>query len=144
MQANFYKNLSDNRVVNKDIYVTVNGLDITLKDNCDILNPNFILNVNNKILNSNYMWVSDLNRFYYIENIELSQQRMFIKTKVDVLMTYKSEILNLNCIIKRQSNRYNTYLNDDEYKSYEYNRIQTFPFSRGFTAEEFILAVSGF
>lgn len=144
MQANFYKNLSDNRTVNKDIYTTVNGLDIVLKDNCDILNPTFILNVNNKILNSNYMWVSDLNRFYYIENIELSQQRMFIKAKVDVLMTYKSEILNINCIIKRQSNLYNSYLNDDEYKSYAYNRIQTFPFSRGFSNEEFILSVSGF
>ena len=144
MQANFYKNLSDNKVVNKDIYASVMGLDIVLKDDCDILNPTFILNVNNKILTSNYMWVSDLNRFYYIENIELSKQRMYIKAKVDVLMSYKSDILNLNCIIKRQSNLYNSYLNDDEYKSYEYNRIQTFPFARGFTAEEFILAVSGF
>ena len=84
-----------------------------------------------------------LNRYYFITNITCSNQRLIIDCDCDELYTYRTQILNSKAIIKRQEKLFNTYLNDSEYKSYEYSRIQTKEFPSGFTAQEFILAVSG-
>lgn len=143
MIANFYENLSDNRVVDKDLRTMKSNIPIILKDDTDILKPTFILQYDEDILNSNYIYVTELKRYYYIENITLSQKRMYITASVDVLNTYKDDILNLKAVVKRQENRYNTYLNDENYKALEYSFIHTLKFPSGFNVQSYILAICG-
>lgn len=143
MTGNFYKNNSDNKVLNKDLNRIINDIPIILKDDTDLLNPTFILDYSQFIYSCNYVYIPELYRYYYIDNIIYSQQRVYIECHTDVLMTYRTEILNLQCIIKRQQYKYNLYLNDEKYKAYEYSRVQTKEFPNGFTTNAFILAIAG-
>lgn len=143
MIANFYENLSDNRVVDKDLRTMKSNIPIILKDDTDILKPTFILQYDEDILNSNYIYVTELKRYYYIENITLSQKRIYVTASVDVLNTYKDDILNLKAVLKRQENKYNTYLNDENYKALEYSFIHTLKFPSGFNVQSYILAICG-
>ena len=56
-----------------------------------------------------------------------------VYTKLDVLMTYKTEILNSKADIERSSSNYNLYLNDDFYQAYSYPRIGCMEFPNGFS-----------
>lgn len=143
MIANFYKNLSDKRYITKNITNIRNDIQIVLKDNTDMKNPVIIVSNFSNLKDCNYIYIQEFERYYYINNMEFSQQRVLLYCTCDVLMSFKDEILNLNCVIKRQENRKNLYLDDEKYKAYAYSRITTKPFPSGFNRQAFIIAVAG-
>ena len=142
MECRFYKNNSDNIVVNKNLTLLTTKT-IVLKEDTSIITPTIILAYDNNVIKSNYIYITELGRYYFINNVTCSQNRIIIDCDCDELFTYKNEILNSKAVIKRQENQFNTYLNDEKYKAYEYSRIQTKYFPSGFTNESFILAVAG-
>lgn len=117
-----------------------------LKDGCSILSPKFIL-VLEKFPTSNYAYIEAFNRYYFIDNITVLKEDDHIyeiSMSVDVLMSFKDNIRNLTCVISRQENKYNLYLNDNAFKAYSYPQIQTKVFPDGFSdANYFLLAVAG-
>lgn len=133
MTAKLYFNKSDKRYVNKDLEaITYEGsdhIDIEFKDDTSVVNPTFILRTQSKVLTANYIYVPDLNRYYYINDYVVSHQRIFINCHVDVLMSYKSSLMSKNVIAKRSENRYNLYLPDDKFKMYNYPKVQTLTFT---------------
>lgn len=153
MNAYLYYNKSDKRYVNKDLEaITYDGsdhIDVEFKDDTSIVNPTFILRTQSKVLTANYIYVPDLNRYYYINDYVVSHQRIFINCHVDVLMSYKSSLMDKNVIAKRSENRYNLYLPDDKFKLYNYPKIQTLMFRPKSTfyfdmdIEQFILTTAG-
>ena len=66
----------------------------------------------------NYAVIPSLNLYYFVKiqpsNIGNSHNIMHLE--LDPLMTYKSQILGLNVITKRNTNNYNVYLNDENQK----------------------------
>ena len=101
-----------------------------------------------KLMSSNYCYIEDLGRYYEIrpESILELGGIIVMALEEDDIMSNLSEVMALNCIIKRQENLYNLYLNDDKYKAYAYTRIQTKNFPNGFNAmgnEKFILSIAG-
>ncbi len=73
-------------------------------------------------------------RYYFITDIKSIAKGVFlVYTKLDVLMTYKIEILNSKADIERSSSNYNLYLNDDFYQAYSYPRIGCMEFPNGFS-----------
>lgn len=144
MTIDLYVNYEDNRKVNKtNIQLLQKKATVQLKQDTNYKNPSFILDYFSGIERANYLYVEEWNKWYYINSLDLSQQRCFLNCAIDVLMTYRSEILNLECIIDRQKTLYNQYLDDSEYKIYNYRRTQTFPFPSGLENESFVLAVAG-
>lgn len=153
MTAKLYYNKSDKKYVNKDLEaITYDGsdhIDVEFKDDTSIVNPAFILRTQSKVLTANYIYVPDLNRYYYINDYVVSHQRIFINCHVDVLMSYKSSLMDKNVIAKRSENRYNLYLPDDKFKLYNYPKIQTLMFRPKSTfyfdmdIEQFILTTAG-
>ena len=88
-------------VINKNL---VNGVNVPihLKQGFDIINPDIVLNGGYR--GFNYAHIPNLNRFYFINNIEQLNLRLVkLNMTCDVLETYKSEILNLNAIFIRDS-----------------------------------------
>lgn len=145
--VNFYQNKSANNVVNKDIISTIN-FNCVLKDDVDIIKPSLILELDNTGLNaikiSNYCYIADFNRYYYITNIIFMRNNIFkVDLSCDVLMSFKNEIKECTGIIKRQSNDYNLYLNDGSLKVYQNPHIVTKEFPQGFTGNSYLLAVAG-
>ena len=118
----------------------------TLKDTTSILNPVLIIRTSDAVYNYNYLYISEFQRYYFINDIKSVNNNVWeISAHVDVLETYKTAILANDAVIKRQSLKYNTYLNDPEWKTYAYEQVAAFkfpitPFNKGL---EYILTVAG-
>lgn len=99
----------------------------------------------NEILKANMIYIPDLSRWYEVRPESVLDLGGIIKLSCeeDDIMSNLTDVLNLRAVIKRQANLFNTYLNDEKYKAYEYSRIQTLEFPNSFTQQAFILAISG-
>lgn len=109
MTAILYNNVSDSRKINKDL-TELSTINITLYLDTNVETP--VFKVKNFINNANYMYVPDLHRYYYINNYTLSNQCVYLHCTVDVLETYKTEILNSECLISRSEIDYNDNIID--------------------------------
>ena len=124
-----------------------NTYNCALKDDTSVLDPVIILQTSDNIFNYNYMYISDFGRYYFIKDIKsLNNNRWEVSAHVDVLETYKNSILANNAVIRRQQNKYNLYLDDPEYKTYNTESIETIKLKNGsgFTKNlKYILTVNG-
>ena len=109
MTAILYNNVSDSRKINKNLN-ELSTINITLYLDTNVETP--VFKVKNYINNANYMYVPDLHRYYYINNYTLSNQCVYLHCTVDVLETYKTEILNSECLISRSETDYNDNIVD--------------------------------
>ena len=109
MTAILYNNKSDNREINKNI-TEISTIDVTLYMDTNLLKPVFKVKTFNN--NANYIYVQNLRRYYYIDNYTLSNQCVYLHCSVDVLMSYKTELLNTECLISRSETDYNDNIVD--------------------------------
>ena len=144
MTITVYKISDDRRVVNKTIGTAVATLTAVFKNDADILYPVLEVAYNASVLTANYLYIDTLQRYYYIKNIKLDRQRLFLECEVDVLKSYYNEIKNLSCVVARQENNYNTYLNDGVWRNLQPKEVITLPFTQSFYRQcNFILTVGG-
>lgn len=66
----------------------------------------------------NYAYIEKFNRYYYITNITYDIGYWTLILSVDVLGTYKNDILNSRQYVKRSSSQYNPYLIDTMYHTF--------------------------
>lgn len=114
MELTFYKQAATPNRVDKSDYLTVVGTlsNVVLKEDTNLMSPTFILKTSEVVYNSNYVYCSFTHRYYYIDNIDaLSGGRLAIHCSIDVLYTYKDEILNSSAWIERSDTT--TDMSDD-------------------------------
>ena len=87
-------NSSKNNVVNKAIS-EIDEVVVQYKEPCDMLNPVIILPLRSNYLKCNYIYLSDFNRYYFVEEITCERQRLLISCRVDVLYSNRSKIKSL-------------------------------------------------
>lgn len=128
MKIHFYQTNSENNRLEK---VLENELVITgnFKGDVDVLKP--MLTVKNATVPQyNYCYIPSINRYYFVDKIEITQGNLFtVSLSIDVLMTYKDAIRELNVVVSSsQSNPYyNGYVDsydvrtDYETKQFENN-----------------------
>lgn len=137
-------NSSEKNKLDKSItdIVTLSG---TLREQTSIINPVIVIEGDlSSFVNCNYMTISAFNRSYFINNITSISNNLFeISAHVDVLSTYKSQIRENSAIIARQEKKWNLYLNDGVFKTYQNPHIVTKAFPSGFTQQHFIFSVAG-
>jgi hypothetical protein len=97
MELNFYKQSATPNRINKSGYLsevgTVNG--VIIKETENSLTPDFIMMTSDIVLNSNYFFCSATSRYYFITSHDfLSGGRIVLHSRVDVLMTFRNEILS--------------------------------------------------
>ena len=149
MQATFYYNKSDKRYLNKSIDAKYSNIDIQILEPSSIINPTLLVSSGLIGNNVNYVYIPDLRRYYYIDNYIMENGFVRLECKVDVLMSFKNEILSEKVIAARSSNRYNLYLPDDKFKMYNYSRVQTFTMipqdtmKFDMSIEQFVLTTAG-
>lgn len=96
MTLTFYKQAATPNRVDKSTYLTEQGKidNVVLLDTRDIITPVFILSTNPMVYNANYLFCDFTQRYYYIDNVDLmAGGRIAIHCRVDVLHTYRAEIL---------------------------------------------------
>ena len=147
MEVIFYKNSSERNTINKKI-TQIGSTDVlAVKGQSSILNPTLLLITNlNEMLDSNYIYIAEWKRYYYIDDvIIITGGRYELHCSVDVLESFKKEILNLTCIIDKQDQtNYNKYKDDGSFVTE--NRVfnTVISFNNGFNdSGEYILITAG-
>lgn len=144
MTITTYTNTADKFILDKTNYLTIvdSAVSIALKDDTNVISPVLIIS---NVLDPdiNYCYIAEFGRYYYVKEVTYSQQRYYVSLEVDVLMSFKTEISNLNVIANRSSSYFNLYQRDDSIPFENRNLIATQPFSGGFDGGTMILACNG-
>ena len=142
MNVTLYTNTSDEHVLDKSItQVGLSAVSGTLKEDTNYINPTLILS--SSVSDFNYCYIDIFDRYYYVRNKTFSQQRYYYDLEVDVLMSWNSEIKNLDIIANRSSSNFNVYQPDNSIPFLQNNIIATQKFPAGFGTQSLILAVNG-
>ena len=148
-EIKFQKTSSMNNKIGKDItdVLTLTG---ALRDETSVLDPVILIElVENDITEKqffacNYCTISRFNRKYFITDMRSIRNNLVeVHCHVDVLETYAEDIKDLNAIIRRQEKKWNLYLDDGVFQTYQNPQIITKEFPSGFSNETIILAVAG-
>lgn len=144
MNGTLYRNVSDKVVMDK-VLNNSTPVQLHFKETSSIINPVFYISRNIDMTDLNYLEVPEFHRYYYINDISVSQQYYELKCKSDPLMSFKTQIKQQPCIIERNATLFNEYLEDDRFKAYQYTHRDTYRYDGGFDedAQEFILVVCG-
>ena len=139
---NMYKNLSDNRYLHKTLNMLAENVPCDFKDDTSAVEPTIIISPDAYTPACNYVYLSDTDRYYYVADRVFSQQRVELKLSIDARMSFNFS--NCDCIALRSSNKYNMYLDDNEYARLQYNEVYTKPFPNAFSKElNYILLIAG-
>lgn len=98
---------------NSDTYKTVEVYNTT-----SLLTPQVVLDFDSGVLSSgyNYAYINTYDRYYYITDMAAdSGKKIIITLAVDVLNTYKNQIVACPVTVLRQEGAYNSYISDDRF-----------------------------
>ena len=117
MNITLYKTKSANNVINKNLTSEKNlGDSCIMADNTSVTSPSVIvggIKSLDSISDYNYAYIPQCHRYYYINDIiALSGGRVKLLLSVDVLMSFKTDILNSTQLVTGQKNRGKMYLAD--------------------------------
>lgn len=145
MDVVFYYNQSDDRQINKilDTGETFVG---SLRDEVSIMNPVVRFDTD-AVLRYNYCYIPEFQRYYAITNVVAYREGLFdVSMDVDVLMSFRRHILQLPCVVDKQTDATNgdEYIDDSSLvtDNVMYSTVYNFP--NGFNdTPEFILITAG-
>ena len=124
MTIKLYKTPSE---VNKVTKVLNDELSLTgeLRESSSVITP-IIKIEDDDLTDYNYAYIPDFGRYYFITNITSVRNDLWeVAMRVDVLMTYADEIKANTAVIARNSNLWNLYYQDEQFKILNYETIQT-------------------
>lgn len=145
MECVFYKSNSANNVINKKL-TEVGRANIFLKENNNPVDLDIKVN---DYFNANYVKLG--NYFYFIRYPEYIPTGNYytLRLHIDVLESFKNEILNKKFRIIRSSNIYNRYITDGEQVlsnryQFQTKEFDTTPFNNKLATTEacFVLSVN--
>lgn len=145
MTIKLFVNASEKNKLDKTLTLALETTG-TLKEDTSLIDP--VIKLTGKTFSEmasiNYMQIVELGRYYFINDvISINNDIVEVHAHVDVLTTYKDQIRSQNAIIARQEKKWNLYLNDGVFKTYQNPHIVTKAFSSGFTEQHFIFSVAG-
>lgn len=114
--------------------------------NTSVVDPEFEINDVSTAINSNYAYIPEFKRYYFIEDVRSSKNGLWIVVlHCDVLETFKPNILNNTGIIARQEKAFNLYLDDKEIltSSDTFVTYRDFPNKGVFDNDDILLITSG-
>ena len=147
LTATLMVNSSPVEKIGKNLSTGLN-FSVTLKDGTSILKPTLLLASTSQapLTGYNYMYISEFGRYYFIDDVVSVHHNMWeVSAHVDVLETYKNEILANSAVLRRQEKLFNLYLDDPEFKTYAQEQILTKKLSgSGFAKSmHYMLVVNG-
>lgn len=148
MRMQFYKNHSDNIVVDKNITAVGAEINGILRDDCSLTDPVIMVEDFTGLnpATANYCYLPSFNRYYYITDVVFKTDKLFeIHMHVDVLKSFASGIRANTAVIGRQEKKgvYNLLLQDGTYKVKANPNFEIKQFPSGFTGHHYVLMVAG-
>ena len=115
-----YNTSSPSNKINKDLTLK-GGLVINLKNrpkDFNELDIDYTGNTGSVALDFNYAHLVEYNLYFFAKMLpsNIGNNHNILHLELDPLMTYKNQILGLKCITDRNTEKYNTYLADENQK----------------------------
>lgn len=145
MEVNFYYNQSDARVINK-VLLPGENFEGQARDIVDVMSP-VVLFDTPEVLRYNYAYIPELQRYYDVVNRTCFREGLWEVTfQVDVLMSFRGDINQLDVVVDKQSMlaNGNEYIDDSSLVAENVMFQQVYNFPNGFNSTgEFILITAG-
>ena len=147
MEITLYTNESEKNKLEKTLDHPI-LLEGTLRDESSIINPIILISSEKEDIPYmyNYAYVPAFGRYYFITDIESVRTGIWrVSMHVDVLMSYKEQIKNLNVIINNsEQTGANNYLSGEQWITNVKNTTNIVNFPNGLNDNgEFILITAG-
>lgn len=128
-----YNTSSSSNKINKSL-TTKAVIAINLKNRPKDFNKLDIDYTGSLPLDFNYAHLVEYNLYFFAKMLpsNIGNNHNILHLELDPLMTYKDQILNLDCIIKRNTDKYNLYIEDEELQTLKKTQIQTKAFNHTF------------
>lgn len=125
----FYSTSDDSRVLNKSLSGATNR-ECNIYGDITLGQPSFLVAYDEGLFSKNYLYWPLVNRYYYITNITGSKgERLLITAKVDPLMSFRSQIENLSCVIDRAASNRSKWIDDNVYPMEASTQVQNYQFN---------------
>lgn len=145
MEVQFYYNLSDGRVINKNIIIGGN-FEGQARDIVDVMNPVIRFDTD-QVLTYNYAYIPEFQRYYDVVDRTAYREGLWdVTLAVDVLMSFRGDINQLNVVVDKQSMAVNgnEYIDDSSLVAENVMFQTVYNFLDGFNSTgEFILITAG-
>lgn len=132
MTITFYNNVSEKNVIRKTINnpMPISG---TLRESTSVINPVITVQAPVTLVGYNYCHIPDFSRYYYVVDVKSIRNNLWAVTlRVDVLMSFKSDILNTPAIIDHTTEQGITnYMNSNIWQSLVKDKTDIINFSSG-------------
>lgn len=141
MNIVFYKTSSPENQITKSLQ---NALTLTgnLREGASIVTP--LITLTSDIKEYNYCYIAAFNRYYYVRDINQVRKNVYsVNLECDVLMSFKTEILNNTAIVERSQNNRSQYQHDNEIITKAMQRVRLKKFNYTFPTQSLILTVGG-
>lgn len=121
--------------------VTLSG---SLRESTSILSPSIRIEYDNPTA-FNYCHIEEFGRYYFVDDVTIERTNLLtLHLAVDVLESFKKEILKQNVIIQTNENNNSKYLPDANWQTLVKTKTDIINFSNGFLDNgEFILITAG-
>lgn len=145
MTVILYHNGSDDRVINKTL---VGGEQFTgeLVGDVDIMSPTIRFDTG-EFLRYNYAYIPEFQRYYAIQSVSVFREGIWdVSMAVDVLMSFRGDIMALSVIVDKQSMSENgdEYIDDGSLVTDNVMFTRVHEFDNGFNNyPEYILITAG-
>lgn len=145
MEVQFFFNQSDARVINKNL-IEGEIFSGQARDEVDVMAPAILFD-NPEVLRYNYAYIPEFQRYYDIVNRTAFRDGLWEVTfSVDVLMSFRGDINQLNVVVDKQSmaDNGNEYIDDSSLVAENVMFQTVYNFPGGFNSTgEFILITAG-
>lgn len=145
MVIKMYYNESDDRAINKTI-TNETVFQGDLRESVTIMAP-VIRFYSADVIRFNYCYIPDFQRYYHVTSIEAVSADIYdVSFSVDVLMSFRGDILQLSAIVNKQTEDSNgdKYIDDSSLVTDNILFSTVYNFQGGFNeSPEFILITAG-
>lgn len=143
MTITLYNNSSEKNKIGKSLSV-VDTLTGTIKDPSSIIRPEITIERTSPT-GFNYCYIDEFGRYYFVNDVVVIHNNiMRLRLSVDVLESFKNEILAQNVIIDKNTTDNDKYLPDENWKVNVKTKTDIVNFPSGLLESgEFILITAG-
>lgn len=141
MKIILYFNSSEKNKLNKEL---TNHIELTgnFRESVDIIKPIFL--IDGDVPTSNYCYIPLLGRYYFIDSIKVIRTGLVeLSCSVDVLMSFKDNIKNLNVILSdSEEEGRNNYLTSDVWVSNVKSKTDILSFQNGLSNDGYFILIT--
>lgn len=137
------QNVSENNRLTKTL-LNSKDVDGRLRDECDVEYPKILFEISD-LINFNYAYIPLYNRYYFVNNWRVVRNGLMTADfTVDVLMSFKEQISQLNIILEATEKYGTNYMPSEVFNTLVKDTTSVLNFQNGLLNNgEFILITAG-